>query len=340
MRSPDLVERSTPSMKRAKHATLWVMRALGLFALARWRSRRGVRILCYHGAWRGDEEFPGDSMFMRPGTFQARLDTLARLGYPVIPLDQAVAGLAGTARLPPAAVVLTIDDGWYSFYSDMLPALRRRDLPATLYVDTGHLLSRRPVPHVMARYFTLIAGRDEPVAADRSTDLDTRLDHAQTLGTRLGIDVGRYGANRVFEYMTPEELALAAANGLDVQLHTHGHTMGDFGADIVAAEIGRNRDALSRILAADAASLRHFCYPSGVHDRAVGPTLAALGIASATTTEAGIAYRGMDRFFLPRLLDGENLTPLEFEAELAGIGDLLRAVAAIWRKAGTARIPA
>jgi peptidoglycan/xylan/chitin deacetylase (PgdA/CDA1 family) len=315
-------------MRRGKRALLWLMRALGLFRLMRRVTGRGVRILCYHGAWRGDDDFPGDSMFIGRKTFPARLDTLARLGYPVISLDEAVAGLTGAAALPRAAVVLTIDDGWYSFYRDMLPALRRRALPATLYVDTGHLLSRRPVPHVMARYFTLIAGRDDTaaiaIAADRSLDLDTRVAQASALGTSLGLDPARYLADRVFDYMTPEDLAAAAEDGLDIQLHSHGHTLGDFGAPIVEAEITRNRAELAAVLDADPARLRHFCYPSGAHERSVGPILARLGIASATTTEAGLAYPGMDRFFLPRLLDGENLSPLEFEAELAGIGDLLR----------------
>lgn len=330
-------------MRPLKWAGLWLLRAFGLFALTRWHNGHGIRILCYHGAWRGTDDFPGDSMFIDPETFQARLDTLARLNYPVIPLDQAIDGLTGSIRLPPAAVVLTIDDGWYSFYSDMLPALRRRNLPATLYVDTEHLLSRRPVPHVMARYFTLIAGRDDPavrVAADRTLDLETRLDQARTLGTSLGLDVDRYVENRVFDYMTPEDLAAAATDGLDVQLHTHSHTLGDFSVEAITAQIARNRAVLSGILGTEPARLRHFCYPSGVHDRAAGPILAELGIASATTTEAGIAYPGMDRFFLPRLLDGENLSLLEFEAELAGIGDLLRRLRTIWRKAVTERIPA
>jgi|HubBroStandDraft_1064217.scaffolds.fasta_scaffold00390_6 peptidoglycan/xylan/chitin deacetylase (PgdA/CDA1 family) len=331
-------------MSRVKRAGLWMMRAVGLFALMRRLTGRGVRILCYHGAWRGPDDFPGDAMFIRGETFTARLDALARLGYPVVSLDAALAGLAGTTPLPRAAVVLTIDDGWYSFYSDMLPALRSRSLPATLYVDTGHLLSRRPVPHVMARYFALIAGGGEPAAiaaaADRSLDLDTRLGHARALGARLGLDPSGYVERRVFDYMAPEDLAAAAADGLDVQLHSHHHTLGDFGAEIVIAEVARNRAELARLLGTDPAQLRHFCYPSGAHDRSVGPILAGLDIASATTTEAGIAYPSMDRFFLPRLLDGENLSLVEFEAELAGIGDLLRAArAAISRRFVGARMP-
>lgn len=315
-------------MRQAKRAGLILMRALGLFRLARWLTGRGVRILCYHGAWLGRDGFPGDTMFMRGATFAARLETLVRLGYPVIPLATAVAGLDGRGTLPRAAVVLTIDDGWYGFYRDMWPVLARLGLPATLYVDTGHLLSLAPVPHVMARYFAKIAGKPaaSEIAAslDRSRGLGARLDSAEALGTRLGLDVARYVEDRAFAYMTPAELAAAAAGGLDVQLHTHNHTLGDFGAATVAAELAANRAELGRLLGRTPDDFTHFCYPSGAHDPSVGPILARLGIASATMTAAGIAYPGADRYFLPRLLDGDNLSQLEFEAELAGIGEFLR----------------
>jgi peptidoglycan/xylan/chitin deacetylase (PgdA/CDA1 family) len=315
-------------MRQAKRAGLRLMRALGLFRLMRFLTGKGVRILCYHGAWLGRDNFPGDTMFMHGATFASRLDSLVRLGYPVIPLELAVAGLAGRSVLPRAAVVLTIDDGWYGFYRDMWPALSRLGLPATLYVDTEHLLSLRPVPHVMARYFARIAGSDAAteIAAtlDRSRALEARLESAEALGTRLGLDVARYVDDRAFAYMTPAELGAAAADGLDIQLHTHHHTLGDFSAATVAAELGANRAALAHLLGRAPDEFAHFCYPSGVHDPQVGPILARLGIASATTTDAGIAYPGADRYFLPRLLDGENLSQLEFEAELAGIGEFLR----------------
>lgn len=70
-----------------------------------------------------------------PENFAAQLDYLTRNGYNVIPLQTLVDHLNGKiATLPPRAVVLTIDDGWACTYTSMLPELRRRKMPFTLFV--------------------------------------------------------------------------------------------------------------------------------------------------------------------------------------------------------------
>jgi peptidoglycan/xylan/chitin deacetylase (PgdA/CDA1 family) len=278
-------------------------------------------------------------MFMRAETFRRRLDIIRREGYPVLPLADAVRALNGEGpSLPPAAVVITIDDGWWSTYTDMLPQLAAHGMPATLYCDTAQLQGRLPIAHVMARYFELLpkrtgaAGGDEAAivdarrgARDLKRSMAERLDAARTLATALGIDVQPYLQARAFDYMTPDELAAAAREGLDVQLHTHRHTLGDMSAAVIADEIGSNRRALSDILGRAPAAFTEFCYPSGVATPAAADTLARLGLGSSTTTRQGLAWPGMPMHLLPRLLDGENLSEIEFEAELSGFGDWLRA---------------
>ena len=69
------------------------------------------------------------------GNFAAQLDYLTANGYHVIPLSDLVDFLAGRKEsLPSRAVVITIDDGWLCAYTDMLPMLRERDMPFTLFV--------------------------------------------------------------------------------------------------------------------------------------------------------------------------------------------------------------
>ena len=72
--------------------------------------------------------------------------------------------------------------------------------------------------------------------------------------------------------------------------------------------------------------LEHFCDPSGVHHPRVYPWLRELGLKSATTTRAGSCYRTRPPFALPRIVDGENVHPIEFEAELAGTLELTRRI--------------
>jgi peptidoglycan/xylan/chitin deacetylase (PgdA/CDA1 family) len=327
--------------KRIKIALLAFLKLIGLFALARRLSRRGVRVLCYHGVWLGQDRFPGDSLFMRSATFEAHLDLIIRLGYPVIPLAEAVEILAGTRAGRDGAVVITIDDGWYSTWHGMLPALKERGLPATLYVDTRNLTSGVPVPHVMARYLKRLvaaglAGHPVPPgqtdAADRAWAEVTqyaqppaeRIAAAMTLARLHGVAPGPYRTGRVFDYMTPAELAAAAADGLDVQLHSHSHDLADFMPGRVEAEIAENRRQLAEILDRPPADFAYFCYPSGQYDRTVGPVLSRLGVRGSTTLEHRIAYPGLDVQFIPRLLDGEQVSMWELEADLAGVGDLVR----------------
>jgi peptidoglycan/xylan/chitin deacetylase (PgdA/CDA1 family) len=320
-------------MRRAKLLLLRLARALGGFALARRLTRHGVRILCYHGTWRTADGFRGDAMFIGQETFRRRLQTIRRLGYPVISLSDAVRALRGETAAPDAAVVITIDDGWYGTYADMLPALREHGMPATLYCDSGTVQSRRAVPHVMARWLRKANIRSAlPEAAEQAfaaaTDipapLASRFAALDRFTTAAAIDPAPYRAARAFDYMLPEELRAAAEGGLDVQLHTHNHTLSDLSAAVVTAEVTANRAALAEILPPSAAPLEHFCYPSGVCSAAAGEALAASGVVSATTTEQRIARKGMNPYLLPRLLDGEQVTDIEFEAELSGFADFVR----------------
>ena len=326
--------------KIIKRSLLYFLKFTGIYALTRYLTRKGVRILCYHGVWLGDEGFPGDGMFMNAGTFESRLDLILKFGFPVVSLDRAIVGRS-LNDLPPSSVVITIDDGWYSTYSSMLPALLRRNMPATLYCDTDHVLSGMPVPHVMARCLKYLADAgyvnstptDETLineiyldAIDLNISLLERLEKTRELAASLSIDFEYYVAGRVFDYMKPEELAEAYKAGLDIQLHTHTHSMHDFDTDLIVEEIEVNRRQLSKIIGVDPEKLRHFCYPSGVCSKDVEPVFDKTKIISATTTEQSIAFDDDNVFFLPRILDGEHFASIEFEAELCGVMEMLRRV--------------
>jgi peptidoglycan/xylan/chitin deacetylase (PgdA/CDA1 family) len=70
-----------------------------------------------------------------PERFTAQLDYLQEHGYHVIPLAELVDFLNGKGdSLPPKAVVITVDDGWLCSYQQILPELRRRGMPFTLFV--------------------------------------------------------------------------------------------------------------------------------------------------------------------------------------------------------------
>jgi peptidoglycan/xylan/chitin deacetylase (PgdA/CDA1 family) len=78
-----------------------------------------------------------------PETFSAHLDVIRASGRQPLTVSQYADGLRGTASLPPAAVLITIDDGFADFADNALPALVDRKMPSTLYVTTGALADRR-----------------------------------------------------------------------------------------------------------------------------------------------------------------------------------------------------
>ena len=325
-------------MKKLKLFVLYFMKILGLFNFMRWKTRRGVRILCYHGIWLGGEGYPGDGMFMKQSTFEARLDCLQKWQFPIIPLDKAITDFSKN-ELQSCPVVITIDDGWYGTYAAMLPALKHRGMQATLYCDTAHLLTRHAVPHVMARYIRLLVehgyvGSTRVLseaqkelyenAILQSGDTVERLNKVRIFALSVSFDFDNYIDNKVFNYMLPEQLKEAHSAGLDVQLHTHNHSMHDMSETAFVKEIDENRFYLSQTLETSTESFKHYCYPSGCYSRSLDGVIRGIGIESSTTTEQSIAYPGTNMQFLPRILDGENVSALEFEAELCGVMDFLR----------------
>ncbi len=93
-----------------------------------------IPILCYH-------RFGGAAgkMSVSPDHFAAQLEWLARNDYRVIRLAQLTGFLQGREALPQRSVVITIDDGYESTYRHALPALRKYNFPATLFVYTDFI---------------------------------------------------------------------------------------------------------------------------------------------------------------------------------------------------------
>jgi peptidoglycan/xylan/chitin deacetylase (PgdA/CDA1 family) len=76
-----------------------------------------------------------DSMTVTTPVFESHLRHLRESGYTVIPLRRFVDHLLGVAPAPPLrSVVITADDGHRSVYTDMLPLVRRYEVPVTLFI--------------------------------------------------------------------------------------------------------------------------------------------------------------------------------------------------------------
>ena len=86
-------------------------------------------ILAYHRF----ETKVADSMAVTTSRFASQLDYLAEHHAAAIPLRSVVEALAAKRPLP-SGVVITVDDGHRTVYTDMLPLVRRHRIPVTLFI--------------------------------------------------------------------------------------------------------------------------------------------------------------------------------------------------------------
>lgn len=310
-------------------------------------------ILCYHGVSEHDEHRWNPELYMPSQLFRARMESIRRCGYRVLPLGQAFEAFqCGELRRP--TVVITFDDGWHDFYRHAWPILREFNYPATVYQTTFYSNFNRPIFDVTCSYLLWLAsgktvtapelfGHSQPIelssprAIRRGTEMlqarardlgygaEEKDRMLQDLAARLEIDFGALLRSRTLHLMTPAELAEVSRAGIDIQLHTHTHnTPRD--RHLFRKEIERNRYFIEMITAKPA---RHFCYPNGWHRPELGEWLRSLNVDTATTCDPGAVPASNDAMYLPRLTDSSCVSSVRFESWLAGIG-LLSASCRRW----------
>jgi len=330
-----------------KRALLRVSKWAGLFYMVRIVLKDGLRILCYHGIALEDENAFRASLFVSPQTLRKRLSILARYQVPVLDLETALT-LQNEGKLPRGATVITFDDGFYGVYRHGLPLLEEFSFPATVYIATQYTLEHAPVFRLAVQYMFWKTSKrsldpeglglsrigvasllNETEKEQISSDIEDfgefhcnkeqRAALAQELAKRLDVDYSKICASRVLTLMNPEEIRAMAAAGVNIQLHTHHHRFPE--DESAARELAENRAVLEPVVGK---ALSHFCYPSGIWSKKHWPWLESAGISSATTCEPGLNFRDTPRLALKRFLDRDDLSDIEFEAEISGFAELLR----------------
>jgi peptidoglycan/xylan/chitin deacetylase (PgdA/CDA1 family) len=88
-------------------------------------------VLCYHIV----EAPAAPRMHIDRETFRQHLRYLEMTGYNVVPLRHVYEFVTGKrASLPKNAVVITIDDGWRSTFTEAFPELQKRKFPFTVFI--------------------------------------------------------------------------------------------------------------------------------------------------------------------------------------------------------------
>jgi peptidoglycan/xylan/chitin deacetylase (PgdA/CDA1 family) len=332
-------------LKTAKQGSLHalrVARAFEVVARSRWRRNR-LLILCYHGIAARQQEHWDGSLFLNATVFAARLQALADGGFRVLPLSEGLSRLA-TNTLPEKSVVLTFDDGLYSFYQVAWPILQRYQFPVTVYLTTYYCSYNRPIFDLICSYLLWQARGalyDGHGIAACAGPLDLRTPAARArvlcqlkgwaeqlelsgvgkdelaheLAEELGIDYNEIRRRRLLHLMNPDEVRELARAGVDFQLHTHHHRTPQQ-QDRFGEELAQNAHCITEWTGS---TPEHFCFPNGTWHPCHLPWLQEWGVRSATTCAPGLASRHSSPWLLPRLVDHSALDPVEFEGWLAGV---------------------
>ena len=98
---------------------------------------RSIPILCYHQFTAGQQA--ERRLEVSADNFERQMAFLAESGFHVISLKKLSQILQGKTAIPPRAVVLTIDDGYRSVYTQAYPILKKYGFSATLFVYTDFI---------------------------------------------------------------------------------------------------------------------------------------------------------------------------------------------------------
>src|SRR5712692_999339 len=122
--------------------------------LRTWAERKAVIILTYHRViekWDETLDYSQPGMVVTTSTFERQVAILKE-HFEVVTLGALLAdGVTATRPARPRCVI-TFDDGWRDNYDLAFPILRRRDIPATIFLATDFIGTDRAFWHTELLY--------------------------------------------------------------------------------------------------------------------------------------------------------------------------------------------
>lgn len=293
-----------------------------------------LRVLTYH---RVDEpaahpdRYPG-LISATPKNFEQQINYLAS-HYHVVSMQDLLDTVQHRKVLPPRSVLLTFDDAYDDFAKYAWPALKRHNLPVTLFVPTAYPddaervfwwdrlhqavnsvaerqsidtpLGLLPVATAQQRRQTYKRLRDHVKALPHAT--------AMALTNRIFDDLGVVGARQAV--LGWDALRQLAKEGVTLGTHTRTHPLlNRVSPEELRAEVVDSLGDLQREIGA---TPPFFAYPSGGFDDQVVRTLREEGVLLAFTTVYGVNdLRSLDPLRIRRINVGSRTNLSLFRARL------------------------
>lgn len=316
---------------------LYLLKGLGLFTLARALNKNKIRIICYHGISVEDEHMFIPSNFITFKSMKKKLSLLKNKGYKFISLTEAVKQIQGDEKMD-EAVVITFDDGFRTILDEALPWLIKNNIPTTAYITTYY--SQRPYPifRIAFQYLvwktnlTTLEVQGKTIDLTNNTSVwdfilasETKLnakeqnDLLDEIQKIIKLELSP-NIIRSFSIVNESEVKKLDEDSINIELHTHRHLF-PISKEICEREIKENKDVLGPLTQS---KFQHFCYPSGLWDPSHYEILREQKITSATTCDPGLVDKNSNLLSLPRIIESEAMSTIQFEAEIVGIGDWLR----------------
>lgn len=301
------------------------LRAMSVL-LKKIRKRHRAIILVYH---RFAEERDGGYRLphLEAKEFWRQMKHLKKW-YEVIGMDDLADLLERRESPRRPSIAITIDDGYLNNYMIAYPILKKLGLPATIYLTTGFIGSRKApwvddLAEVLAAagpgelFFPEVLGQERiDISTDRGKKmageslfkalLPLRLeDKARLLeGLRKKIGVGKDpGDKSERKMMNWEEVEDMSANGISFGAHTVSHgTLSRIEMAEARREILESKRAVEKRLGK---KVRHFAVPNGKKEdfsAELARYCRDCDFETVVTTEAGSIKAGDDRYSLKRML--------------------------------------
>jgi peptidoglycan/xylan/chitin deacetylase (PgdA/CDA1 family) len=217
-----------------------------------------------------------------PEGFEKQIEYLCH-NYQILSLDRLASDLSEHKPLPNTAVAITLDDGYRDNYLYAYPILRRYGVPATIFLATGHIGSKKPFWWDRVRYvvdhtritrlelgeagkYALASAHDRRVAASNIVEkLMGMSEQRKNLLVEELVGVARV---KIPDDLTKQlilswdEVIEMSANGIDLGAHTVSHpNLTKVPIEQARREITQSKKDIEKITGKVA---RFFSYPGGI----------------------------------------------------------------------------
>ena len=104
-----------------------------------------LTVLNYHRIYNagGEKSFFTPNISASRESFGKQLDFLVEK-FNIINLHQLTEWISGRENLPPKAALITFDDGYFDNYTNAFPELKKRNIPAVIFLATGFVGANKP----------------------------------------------------------------------------------------------------------------------------------------------------------------------------------------------------